>query len=59
VVVTSDLHLRGPSLRGWAFVPQEGNTLLSTLDAFLLQTGNPRRAQVIHELTAALVVGEI
>jgi hypothetical protein len=25
------------SLKGWAFVPQEGNSILSTLHAFMLQ----------------------
>jgi glyceraldehyde-3-phosphate dehydrogenase/erythrose-4-phosphate dehydrogenase len=40
IVVSNDLHVRGSSLRGWAFVPQEGNTVLSTIEAFLLQTGH-------------------
>ena len=26
-------------VKGWAFIPQEGNSLLSTIHAFLLQTG--------------------
>lgn len=36
----------GCDIRGWAFVPQEGNTLLSTLHAFLLQT-RPLDARVV------------
>lgn len=27
------------TLKGWAFIPQEGNSLLSTIHAFVLQTG--------------------
>ncbi|PLX07154.1 MAG: hypothetical protein C0596_12225 [Marinilabiliales bacterium] len=26
------------NLKGWAFIPQEGNTILSTISAFILQT---------------------
>jgi len=59
VVVINDLHRRGASVRGWAFVPQEGNTLLSTLEAFLLQTQPARAGEAVRELTAALVVREL
>ena len=38
VVVANDCMVSGRTVKGWAFVPQEGNTLLSTLEAFLLQT---------------------
>jgi glyceraldehyde-3-phosphate dehydrogenase (NAD(P)) len=55
VVVASDLHVRDRSVRGWAFVPQEGNTLLSTLEAFLLQTRHPDAAAVTSELASTLV----
>jgi len=55
VVVTSDLHVRGPAVRGWAFVPQEGNTLLSTLEAFLLQTRHPNLPAVTRQLAETLV----
>jgi len=41
IVVASDLLLTARAVKGWAFVPQEGNTLLSTVEAFLLQTGHP------------------
>jgi len=55
VVVANDLHVRGCAVRGWAFVPQEGNTLLSTLEAFLLQTRHPDPTAVIEKLGQALV----
>lgn len=55
IVVASDLLVRDSSVRGWAFVPQEGNTLLSTVEAFLLQIGHERHEAVMAELTRALV----
>jgi len=55
VVVAGDLLVDRCSIKGWAFVPQEGNTLVSTLEAFLLQTRHPRLAAVTHELRAALI----
>ncbi len=55
VVVASDLHASGSAIRGWAFVPQEGNTLLSTLEAFLLQTKHPEADAVVRELCDQLV----
>jgi glyceraldehyde-3-phosphate dehydrogenase/erythrose-4-phosphate dehydrogenase len=59
VVVANDLHVRGPSVRGWAFVPQEGNTLLSTLEAFLLQTRHPEAAALSARLSRALVAATL
>ena len=44
----------GATVRGWAFVPQEGNTLLTTLHAYALQTEHPDpgalRARLCQEL---------
>jgi len=31
------------AIKGWAFIPQEGNSLLSTIHAFLLQTGQDEK----------------
>jgi glyceraldehyde-3-phosphate dehydrogenase (NAD(P)) len=55
IVVANDLLVAGPNVRGWAFVPQEGNTLLSTVEAFLLQTGHPRADAIAHKLGARLI----
>ena len=38
IVVENQLWADGDMLRGWAFVPQEGCTILSTLAAFAHQT---------------------
>jgi len=59
VVVANDLMVQGRSVRGWAFVPQEGNTLLSTLEAFLLQI-RPAQADAIgRRLRAELITGRL
>lgn len=50
IVVSNNLLVGEDSVMGWAFVPQEGNTLLSTLDAFLLQTRTARRDEILKTL---------
>ena len=55
IVVANDLLVSGRTVKGWAFVPQEGNTLLSTLEAFLLQTDHPEADAVVRELCDQLV----
>jgi glyceraldehyde-3-phosphate dehydrogenase (NAD(P)) len=55
IVVANDLMIDGRSVKGWAFVPQEGNTLLSTLEAFLLQT-RPAEAEAIVRLLCAELI---
>ena len=42
-------------IKGWAFIPQEGNTILSTVHAFLLQTQNSDHQYIIEKLTAKLI----
>lgn len=37
IIVVNNLLLNENRISGWAFVPQEGNTLISTLHAFMLQ----------------------
>jgi len=37
------------NLKGWAFIPQEGNTILSTISAFILQT-NCNNNSIINDL---------
>ena len=55
IVVANDLLISGRSIKGWAFVPQEGNTLLSTLEAFLLQTQPADADAIAVRLRAELV----
>jgi glyceraldehyde-3-phosphate dehydrogenase (NAD(P)) len=55
IVVANDLLVTGRNVRGWAFVPQEGNTLLSTIQAFLLQTAHPRAEAIEQKLCATFI----
>jgi hypothetical protein len=55
VVVANDLLVSGRSIKGWAFVPQEGNTLVSTMEAFLLQTRPAEAERIGDRLRADLV----
>lgn len=48
VFVPNNLLVKGTTVTGWTFVPQEGNTILSTLAAFL------RRTRPVDEATQAL-----
>ncbi|MFN2317487.1 MAG: hypothetical protein ABR551_02855 [Gemmatimonadales bacterium] len=47
IVVSNMLMVEQATIRGWAFVPQEGATILSTIAAFLRQTRHPGTAAVL------------
>ena len=55
IIVENNLMFVGDKIIGWAFIPQEGNTILSTVNAFLLQTQNPKEAEIIKILTRELI----
>ena len=42
-------------IKGWAFIPQEGNTMLSTIHAFLIQTKTKDQQAIMSNLKAALI----
>ena len=42
-------------VKGWAFIPQEGNTILSTLNAYVLQLKIENHHQIMQELRDVLV----
>lgn len=56
IVLDHDLlfDVRARRIKGWAFIPQEGNTILSTLRAFLLRTVPARANDVFATLCAEL-----
>ncbi|MEI7512114.1 MAG: hypothetical protein WCK01_01495 [Candidatus Uhrbacteria bacterium] len=55
VICTTSLMLQGNRIKGWAFIPQEGNSILSTLESYLQQTDHPDRQNVIESLKAKLL----
>lgn len=55
IVIENNLMIIGDKVIGWAFIPQEGNTLLSTINAFLLQTGNILESEIMKKVVTELV----
>ncbi len=51
------LDVENKRIKGWAFIPQEGNTIISSVHAFLLQTGNSKTEAVMTSLLRDLVRG--
>jgi glyceraldehyde-3-phosphate dehydrogenase (NAD(P)) len=55
IVLTNNLLFTDNSVKGWAFVPQEGNSIISTIHAFLLQTNQDNLAQKINIVKTVLL----
>jgi glyceraldehyde-3-phosphate dehydrogenase (NAD(P)) len=55
IVVANNLLDDGRRIKGWMFVPQEGNTLLSTIAAYLHQTEHDDAVEVMAKLRAELL----
>ncbi len=45
-------------IKGWAFIPQEGNTLVSTINAYLIQCDIQNRENKITHITKTLLRNE-
>lgn len=57
IIIDNNILIKDDRIMGWAFIPQEGNTLLSTVHAFLLQTKNDNAADIMQQLTNNLIKG--
>jgi glyceraldehyde-3-phosphate dehydrogenase (NAD(P)) len=55
VIIDNNILIIDDRLVGWAFIPQEGNTLLSTVHAFLLQTNTANAPEIMQQLTNDLI----
>ena len=55
IVVAHNLIIQGPTIKGWAFVPQEGNTLISSLHAMLLQMQRPNTDAILAQIKLDLL----
>ncbi len=49
------LDTKNNRIKGWAFIPQEGNTILSTIHAFLIQTNTKEHENIINQLKIEMV----
>lgn len=54
ILVYKNVLKTNKSVKGWAFVPQEGNSILSTIHAYLLQTNHPEEEQVFNKIANEL-----
>lgn len=57
VFVSENLLVKDDVVSGWVLVPQEGNTILSTVGAFLARAGAP--VEVMDELVARLTIRDL
>ena len=58
IVISNNIMTIDNKIIGWAFIPQEGNTLLSTMHAFLLQTNHRETKKIMNHLKNELIVKE-
>jgi len=55
IVISDNLIISGNTIKGWAFVPQEGNSILSTIHAFLLQMQIENSGSVFTKIKSDLL----
>ncbi|MBN2893470.1 MAG: hypothetical protein JXL97_16470 [Bacteroidales bacterium] len=55
IFVSNNILINNNEIKGWAFIPQEGNTILSTINAFLLQTANKSTEEIMKMLKVDLI----
>ena len=58
IIVMENFLVTDTSIKGWAFVPQEGNSIISTLHAFMLQMNLTDTDQLLQRLQLDLLRGE-
>ena len=56
IIIANNMMISENSIKGWAFIPQEGNTLISTLNAFLIQMEHDQPENVMAELRLNLLM---
>lgn len=54
IVLTNNILFEPNQVKGWAFVPQEGNSILSSIHAFLLQTKHLDEDKIYGEMVKSL-----
>lgn len=54
IILKNNLLISGKTIKGWAFVPQEGNSILSTVHAYMLQTKHPKAQGIIDQMISDL-----
>lgn len=55
IFVSNNFMFSYNEIKGWAFIPQEGNTILSTIAAFLIQTQHENYQKTINKITSDIL----
>jgi len=55
IFVSNNFLISENNIKGWAFIPQEGNTLISTINAFLLQMQIKNHETIIKNISFELI----
>lgn len=58
IILDGNVLIENKRIKGWAFVPQEGNSILSTLHAYLLQLNIPKAEQIMAKIKTDLLRSE-
>ncbi len=58
IVLSENLITSSTNIKGWAFIPQEGNSILSTLHAFLLQMKFKKGNSILERIKQDLLKDE-
>jgi len=59
IIVSNNTIWKERSCAGWAFIPQEGNTILSTIKAFLIRTCPDRYERLFAQICRDMVIQRI
>jgi glyceraldehyde-3-phosphate dehydrogenase (NAD(P)) len=55
ILLSENMLTSDRKIKGWAFVPQEGNSLISTLHAYILQLNFANETSILAKIQADLL----
>ncbi|NOQ73433.1 MAG: hypothetical protein GQ574_15615 [Crocinitomix sp.] len=58
ILISGNLLVTDKTIKGWAFVPQEGNSILSTIHAFILQMNVNGGEELFREIQTEMLLSE-
>lgn len=58
IIADNNLMIKDNTITGWAFIPQEGSSILSTIHSYLLQTGNTQHIDIMKILIGKYIIKE-
>lgn len=58
IILKNNLLINKNKIKGWAFIAQEGNTILSSINAFLLQTNSKKQIEAMELIKNDLIKKE-